>query len=923
MTAIAYRPAAKIFETQTFKDCFSQLFKIPGDQPGPLTHIIREYPLAVGKGGSYYKKKDGTTVPDMSYFIHVLDACIVGGVTFEYYLQKKGRNIPAMNSLVRLFFASLVLHDINKIFEPNSAPSAWRLDEVFDKNEAAMKGILGGYLEPVGRWDDVKGDLKYLILVTEERTWELADLVHTTFDKPMLEDIRKFVKFGDEVSSEADTTDSWHFYKIMVEKTAKLPGIEDMTKVVNFVKLPMVPQTLLRLKFIEILFEELTVNGRRVIFRAPDSLMFIGNPMDDSFMDGLASRFREHVYLSSDNDLIEQLRRYPPTINKVPTGWVKQIGSKMVDGTHPPHDVIRKLLDNYINIHYPKMLLWNGKEWRARNSNIASISYVKWGVETSWVGKDPGMPILKEYKDTESDMDISKKKCMAKLASAKALLRQLGVEEAADKEIENSETLKGVIDGADKSERDSLIALAYAGNFRTDDFSGCQKAYDNILEKLTATMSELYTLEGVDGKKDIMYLLGRDLPDKWNELLDIPDKKDMCIQCGRRGTVGLLSENAFGFPPTGGTGRKLTTLNYNESVNGKLCELCLEENALRRTEFADTQRSKRALAIQIFLGDIITPVDISEIIYALSEEIKETFIVQDFNIKLSNTTKMQLNYHTLGFVRNPSDTSDQFYLLDKLTTLIADTGFKVRLTSMFNGGGIFESTFVWDNAPGWVKELGWNELRLDRIAGLRTEMQYIRSIAKMAHGATISKKIPFVVGARARSPGEVIRVMWEGFIGEKSRRLSPFQIEALYYYARLFSMCTNRVEATGNPAEESEVSELARIAGKMVEKPPESANDHTWMVREAFEVYARGIAEHRNPYDVEKSIAGRLMEIGSRDTSNKEVAVVQGSQDFAKVFMGLIENIGHGRMPKSEVRKDIQAEFALLYHVRKSQKRNE
>ncbi len=918
MITVSPKPVAKIFETQTFKDCFSELFKIPGDQHGPLTHIIREYPLAVGKGGSYYRKKDGTTVPDMSYFIHVLDACIVGGVTFEHYLQKKGRDIPAMNSLVRLFFASLVLHDINKIFEPNSAQFAWRLDKVFQTNEAAIKNIVGSYLEPVGTWDDVKADLSYLILVTEERTWELADQVHTTLEKPVLEDIRRFVKLGDEISSEADTTDSLSFYKIMVEKMARLPGVEDLARAINFVKLPMVPQTLLRLKFTETLFEELTVSGRRVIFRAPDSLMFIGDPIDDSLMDRLVSRFRERVYLGGE--LTEQLRKYPPVSNKIPVDWIEHIGNKMVDADHSPHDVIKDLLEKYIDIHYPRMLLWNDKKWRMEHTNLPQISYARWGVEMSWAGRDPGKPVLKEYQDAEFDFDISRKKLSAKLASAKAWLRNLGVREDIDKEIENSESLKDFIDGADKSEKDSLIALAYGGRYRADDLGTFNKVYDEVLEKLTETLSKSYMFEGKDVKKDVLYLLGRNLPDKLDEMLDIPDKRDMCIQCGRLGTYKLLDENAFGFQPTDGTGRKITALNYNEAVNGKLCELCVSENTLRRAEFADAQKSKRALAVQIFLGDIITPVDMSEIIFALSEKIKDEFIAKDFNIKLSNKTKMQLNYHTLGFVTNPSGTGNQFYLLKKLVTLIADTGFKVRLTSMFNGGGIFEATFVWENAPGWVKGLGWNEVRLDGIMELRTELWYIELIAGMVRGKRMVDRVTSVVSARRKSPGEVIRLMWEGFVTMKSGRLSRFHIEALFYYARLFNMDANNTEKLGNTAGESEVSELARIACKMVEKPPDSANDHTWMISEAFEVYARGIAKHRGLYDIEKSIAGRLRDIALRDSSNKEIAVTQGSQDFAEVFISMMEKIGKGRLPKSELRKDIRAEFALLYHVHKHRK---
>jgi hypothetical protein len=917
MITISSKPVAKIFETQTFRECFSELFKIPGDQPGPLTHIIREYPLAVGKGGSYYRKRDGTTVPDMSYFVHVLDACIVGGVVLEHYLQTKGKDIPAMSSLIRIFFASLVLHDINKLFAPGSAQSAWELDKVFGEKEDKIKDIVGTYLEPVGTWKDMRDNLLYLILVTEERTWELADKLNPTLGKPNLEDFRRFVKLGDEISSEADTTDSLNFYRIMVEKMARLPGVEDLARTINFVKLPMVPQTLLRLKFIETLFEELTISGRRVIFRAPDSLMFIGDPIDDSLVDRLASRFRERVYLSGD--VTKKLEGYPPSINKIPIEWIENIGSKLVDADHSPHDVVKDLLGKYIDIHYQRMLFWNGKKWRMEHANFEKVSLDRWGIEMSWVGKDHGLLVLKEHKDKEDmkfDPDILRKKLLANLASAKSWLRKLGIQEDIDEELQNSESLKDVMGGAGKSEKDSLIALAYAGRYKMESIDACKRAYDEILEKLTETLSGSLKSGGNDARKDVLYFLGRNLPDGLDEMLDIPDKRGMCIQCGRHGVVGLMAENAFGFEATGGTGRKLTSLVDNDKMKGKLCELCKNENALRRAEFDWVQKSKRGLGVQIFLGDIITPVDISEIIYAMSDGARK-FFTDDFDIKLSNNTHMQLNYHALGFVNSPKNTAGQFYLLRKLITLIRETGFKVRLTPMFNGGGISEATFVWENAPGWVKELRWNEVRLDGVAELDVELQYMEQIAKTVRGKEMADKITNVVNARRKNPGEVIRLMWESSLNEKTGKSVFSKTDALDYYARLFNMDANNMKKSGNTAGDSEVDELARIACKMVEKPPESANDHTWMIRKAFEVYARGVAKHIALYDIEKSIAGRLKEIASRDSSNKEIAVTQGSQDFAEVFVSMVQRIGKGRVLKSELRKDIQAEFALLYHVYK------
>jgi hypothetical protein len=137
----------------------------------------------------------------------------------------------------------------------------------------------------------------------------------------------------------------------------------------------------------------------------------------------------------------------------------------------------------------------------------------------------------------------------------------------------------------------------------------------------------------------------------------------------------------------------------------------------------------------------------------------------------------------------------------------------------------------------------------------------------------------------------------------KWNNLSPKEEEALNYYVELFNM--------------KEMESIVDAACKVVNKPPETNNDDRWMIDIAFEVYERGVAEKIDRMEITNRIAGRLRDKALRDGENIPQSVETGVQEFAESFVKMIVNNYGGRVPRSESRRDIIAEFSLLYHIKK------
>ncbi|MEM0134226.1 MAG: hypothetical protein QXU18_03230 [Thermoplasmatales archaeon] len=903
----------RLFSDSTFHSCFSDLFSDSDGLLAPLSYIIKHYPLAVGKGGANYLSKTGEDVPDMSYLTHVLNACIIGGRMFEKDVISNKKDSRLLEKQIRLFFSAMVLHDINKLFAPNEKEAAQRLDLVFDASKDEIIKIVGNYLNIIGSPEKWLNDLKYLIMITEERTRELAGNIDTLFSRQELEEIGRYLKFGDQVSSGTKDTDSLELFHYIKEKFVSfdLYNREEYKNSLHFIKLPDIPQTLLRLKFINALTEELSLsNGRRnIVIRTPDSIIYYGDPIDSNFIEALTDRYKNIINPNSDIRFKELLKSYPPGSNKISFEWARYCG------TYPSS--LKKWIDEYINLFYDRIFLWSGEEWRKAHLNFPEFCQLNWGIkiEKQEQRRTNGIKFkVKRYDEAPVDPDIIAKQAVVKLAAARRLVLELDTSMDED----SSPEISDLIADADLIQKKTVKALAYAGSWKDKTIEERNSEYERQLEKLSMLISSRYPPNIGTLSEDVNYLLGKTIPDS-EDPLAIPDKRYACIQCGRYSKEALTEDRVFGFNPTAGGGKKLTRLVYSEDVNGRICSLCRIENMLRKEEFRDVvEHGNEALTVQIFLGDFIAPVDISTIISSLNEDIKKE-IDDNLILRLSAKEKMQLNYHALGFISKPRNSGtvpqicQEFELLKKFLKLISETGFKIHITPLFNSQRILKPIFTWENAPGWVKELRWDSIRIDQVNETLKEIEFLETVSNIGRG---QKDVPDVIAARLRGPDGLLNRAWEYYVRKGMKKLTFQHGNARKQFEHF---CQIHAEVLNM----KEVERMVEAMCKMADKPPETNSEDRWAIQRAFEVYERGVAESWDEDDEINQIAGRIRAEayrkvgGSGDKKDHQSIIDSESIEFAKAFVELMKKKYRGKIPRSESRRNIEAEFSLLYHIRK------
>ena len=380
------------------------------------------------------------------------------------------------------------------------------------------------------------------------------------------------------------------------------------------------------------------------------------------------------------------------------------------------------------------------------------------------------------------------------------------------------------------------------------------------------------------------------------------DKKEMCLQCGAPSERGLEASLVFGYGATSGTGRKVTKLKDDERFKGRICKWCELENNLRKNEFKDISKG---IVIQAHLGDYFVPIDIQNVIESIKT--KDTDTIDKISGKAKFTKfggSHQLDHHTVVFQENPGNRIGQFYFLFQLLeNFIKETGIKVHVTPLQGAPRIRAEQFSWENAPGWVKSLDMNSLRIDEIPKAIEELRFIRQIASLRSG---KDDIPKVLAAITLHPMRIFSLIFS-FANDDLRAKLPRIKEDVNKFIKIYTKEVN----------EMRMNIIVGEACKILNHAPESNNDHTWMIRTSLDVLQRNESAERD--DKITRCAGRLLEIAKRSEHFNNLGGTQACKSFSENLVLLLEESfeKNGKVPASAWRKDIIAQFALMYNQQK------
>ena len=904
-----YRNSPKLFRTDLFSKCFRDLFESSYEdsialEKGPLRIILDDYLLIPGKGGSKEKLKEW---PDVTYFTHVLNGIVISGKTLEkMYFLRETDSFQDSEKYVRLFFASLALHDSDKLFQEGEF-GANNLDKVLEKNKHEIVKILSYYLGSLGSPIDWWNDLVFLILRNENRSYNYANSIKTKLDRSQLETISKFVKLGDQTGG-IKASLSRTIYSEM--KKFLYPYLETLGESINLIQFSDLPQTLLLDKLYLNFQRFLNESDRDVVAYFPDAIVYTGQELDKSEYENVRNNFADEMEPNKDNiDMI--LENFAPSGNSIRLYFSRNVRPS------------KTIIETYIEKFKGRLLIWQGEEWKKANRGF-DATVRSFGIPLSSTVKNGKLAFhldVPEISDEESDVDTQKKRYLSLISCGQRVLYTSKKNDEFDTSKEHNFAVKifgeKIFDMADSLQTRTIESISYACLFSSKGLEELKFEYGKICEEISENLKSNFDKSNAINYEDFFNRALR------KELLiqEPPDKADMCIYCGVFTKNPLKEENAFGIKPTAGTGKKITVLKYDENkFNGKICGYCIKENELRSSK--KIGKLKEALCAHIYLGDYYVPVNPDQIVESLKDALNDRSNFAFDNavtltgkekvvFRIGKKSEIDLGYHMVAMISKPGNKAknknkvDEFYRLKSTLDFIIKTGMKVRLTPLISSKRIFYPMFEWDNAPSWVVNLEMDKVRIDRLNVVKRELELIFNVSTIDRSQSSLSK---VIIETNRSKRGIFSILWR-YLSKESNHIDlrkyPKTMEGVEWYMDEFKKELNR----------ERMNKVVDEACGISMKGPKSNNDNTWMLRESMKLYIKYL--NHDDEDLKEKIAGTIWIYASRQSEYTGKEAKEHCVGFAEAFVGLMRTEFKNKMPANDRRKDLIYQFALMYNIEK------
>jgi hypothetical protein len=897
---------SKLFQTKLFNNAFDDLFYVNGQgnstmDEGILTYILKNNSMSPAKGGSIQGIREWS---DTTYFSHVINGMAIAGRVMENRIGKvssDSANTKKTEEYVRLFFASVALHDVDKLFG-EGYDGAMALDKVLERHKQEIIKICSYYLHDLGDARNWWGDLSYLILRTENRTMEMANVLTTIREKTLLSTISDFTKLADQTGGiKAHTSND-----IFLEMNKLLNKFGEKASILRFSRMS---QSLLMAKLLETARETIVELGRYIIAETPNGIIYSGEKLSREEMLKVKNNFIEKVGSLDGNAVNDILESYAPSNNSIKLEFAIDIP--------PTLDTVKLYVEKFGG----RLLLWSGQEWKQTHSDF-DIKSRKFDIPiySRKIGDDISFFMETPEKSEEiEDSENMRRRILGLMACARRvyyqcfgnkmpnhseemefLVRNFGQEYEANTDERSNQG------SVDQIQMKTLLAISYASMFHNLTYKELIAKYQETLKSLSEELAiQFPSQQFPDYNGFFENSIGMINPTK------VPDKSNMCIQCGKVGDFPLKDQYAFGYKATAGGGLKISVLKYDEvRFNGKICLMCAKENSMRRSEIG---KESEALCVRINLADYVVPLNLKRMIDSFGRNasnrkgytIEYGDDMESATIYLGTRSKKQLEYHTVMFVSKPKKTKEAFFMLYGLVRLVGSRGLKVKVTPLFSSEDMFVPMFTWENAPYWVRSLGMAEIRIDRIHDSIRELDLIYNVSKLNYG--YDGVFNFVIENMTRSRMGLLYAAWRNILSdgpEKIRtKIKSIKEEVMWY-----------MEKYGNELKTGQMQKIVNEACGIIMGGPKSGNDHTWMIRTALDAYSRNIRKEDG--ELEGIISGRIWEIAKRDKYyGKDVQ--DHAVMFSKLLVEMLRNDFKSRIPAYEYRKDIVAEFAILYNITK------
>lgn len=727
-----YQLIENYFQTELFQIAVQDYFDTV------LGRIIAENTTLSAKGLFIIEGKVKRDYYDMPYHIHILNGLIPVLFVYEKYLQKRGwAEDPSMDLYLRIFILGFTFHDANKLLQTKQ-----------NRERSDLEVAVAALDNHVNKWDveaflsnfEVhKSTIYFLALGTEDGTAVASgDYKLSVKNKKHINEIqRELCHLADGLASiQNESLESIEaLYKAISRSLGKINKIVDLP--ISYLKVRSNPYTLLSQNLLQVARKVLNKRGKKVLYATREGFIFWGEDVTNeefgavskSYLVGSEDdiKFAELTNIDAQKckfgfigstpftkDILTQIvvdldNRF---LALSPNGRAKftdfdgfvDLTKQLIEIYQMPIDYDTK--DDKLTLRYYEQMEDEEEKTFRMVFNLHKIQWLN----------------AKENKVWKKDLDNWTK--------SKADLPESIEFELREETIE----LKTVADllGFIKSRVRSTSAL-----FKT--YLNFVKTYQTILEaddiaEYIADLQQNILTAFTSDKEDNnvkQFLFNRYFECRGNTNLRflenyrpvVPIKKEMCAFTGGVGTVDYKAEVAFAMKARGFSNRTITALNNNTS---HISALFAEENKLRASQFKVSDAN-----LVVYYNFFEAQLDVDrDIIKSCVEAKNELKLLKDGRIQFDKNAKFDYNLYNLEFIKLSPKVEPTFFLVRKCLRMVQELGIRSYIAGIMTPYQPHKAVFHFENAPRFLKLLGWDDVRLVQLEEVLDEIRLVLTFGK-------------------------------------------------------------------------------------------------------------------------------------------------------------------------------------------------
>lgn len=903
-----YKLTEEYFETPIFQNTVQKYFDTV------LKGILNYKEIIQAKGLFVIDREVKNDLYDMPYHIHILNGLIPALFVYEKFLLERGwinedtDFDEEAEKYLKTFMLGFTFHDADKLIGIGWNNALEELDKI------TAKFFVSDFFH---EFETYKSDVFFIALSTEDRTEVLKNRYKVSLDFHHLTEIlAQLCNFADGIASIQELDGVEMFYKEAIKSLAKINQIVDLK--LSYIKIHENPYTLLSQNLLNTAAKVIKQSGRSILYTMRDGFLFFGDDLKETEKELIFSEFENSQADDIDIEklvkvdaqqcdfssiksigidksilikVIEKksdlfLKLSPNSIKSLPKldmliEFSKQAFQDYIEVV-PKNDVINLFFsdsDDEDNKIFEKLFSLHRMQWlNTKINNNWKKDYEKWETEsidlTDEINYDDNV-----IKTTEQIVNLFS-------------------------EITTKENGKLV-----RSSRTNLLKV-YLCFFKTLEIIYNENDIDEYTERQYREIKEVFQLKEPKNnsvfeefyKKYFTFKGNKDISSILDFIPNIPEKKKMCAFTGGLGTKDYKDVNSHGLKATGFNNRTWAALkNTNNPVN-YVSPLFDEENKKRTSAFEFKKIAATDTVLSIYYDFFETTLDIDRDIFKTIAISRNLNIVDSLSIELYKNAKFDYSSN-LQFVKENGDIKTAFYFIIKQLLLVQKLGVRIYITGIMSPYRSHKEAFVYENAPRFAKDLGWNKVRLHKINEVLDEISILMELGKSRKSINSGLVLNY-----AESPNSIFQAFYRFAMQKEKKEVDKARnklIDFINNYPLKFKNMTT-------------TEKLVDIA-LQIQSSAKSGSEETWLIRTALDFVRKNRKEKRSKADTIQQIGGNIHKTLRQERINSTVI-----EFFAKtIYEELYEKEWKGNLPTINRQKDWIYQFGFVYKMRVDELLNE